>query len=90
MCIRDSHQVDSLASAAMLSVARYEPLVSKWFRSVVLRPVASSDPVGRARIAALTVDSTKQRTVLAGEGCDVDRVRRAAAARARAAFAAAE
>eukprot|EP00969_Alexandrium_andersonii_P209616 9259525-Alexandrium_andersonii.AAC.1 len=74
----------------MLSVAGYDAAVTEWYRPVALRPVASVDPIGRARVAALRVDSAKQRIVLTGGACDVDRVCRPASALARTAFTATE
>eukprot|EP00969_Alexandrium_andersonii_P088966 3926675-Alexandrium_andersonii.AAC.1 len=74
----------------MLAVAGYGAAVSEWCRPVVMRPVASVDPAGRARVAALSVDSAERCFVVAGSACDVDRVCRAASALARTAFAAAE
>eukprot|EP00969_Alexandrium_andersonii_P042872 1880190-Alexandrium_andersonii.AAC.1 len=70
----------------MLSVAGYDASVAEWYRPIVLRPVASDDPVGRARVTALRVGTAEQRFVLTGGVCDVDLVCRAASAVARTAF----
>eukprot|EP00969_Alexandrium_andersonii_P102365 4518041-Alexandrium_andersonii.AAC.1 len=74
----------------MLSVAGCDAAATEWYRLIVLQPIASVDPVGRARVTALRADSAGQRFVLTGGACDVDRVCRAAAALARIAFAATE
>eukprot|EP00969_Alexandrium_andersonii_P341259 15084749-Alexandrium_andersonii.AAC.1 len=70
----------------MLAVAGYHIVVSEWSRPVVAQPVASVDPVGRARITALSVDSAEHRFALTGGACDIGRICRAASVLARAAF----